>query len=187
MERQGLPAHGEAVLPAEAQGLRAGIRALVRRFSISERADVQCCGMTVAQAATVQALEAGPLRQGELGKRLGITPSTLTRNLKRLEDGGHVRRTADPEDGRASRVELSREGRRTAARLEEIENGFAAGVLVRLAPERRRRALEGLADLLEALRAQTEECCGGAYDHLLEGAASCRSTAVIRKTKEAES
>ena len=37
----------------EAKRLRAAVRALVRRFSVSERADVECCGLTVAQAATL--------------------------------------------------------------------------------------------------------------------------------------
>ena len=47
------------------------IRALVRRFSLAERADIACCGMTVAQAATLEALAGGGLRLGELGRRLG--------------------------------------------------------------------------------------------------------------------
>ena len=34
------------------------IATLVRRFSLSERADVSCCGVTVAQAATLEALGA---------------------------------------------------------------------------------------------------------------------------------
>ena len=70
----------------DAARLLAGIRALVRRFSLSERADVECCGMTVAQAATLETLADGPMRLGDLGRRLGIQPSTLTRNLSRLED-----------------------------------------------------------------------------------------------------
>src|SRR5262245_2829226 len=38
------------------------VRALVRRFAISERADVFCCGMTIAQAATLETLRLeGPL------------------------------------------------------------------------------------------------------------------------------
>ena len=40
-----------------ALALRNAIRGLVRRFSISERADVSCCGMTVAQAATLDPVE----------------------------------------------------------------------------------------------------------------------------------
>jgi hypothetical protein len=55
--------------------LQAAIRALVRRFGVSERADVACCGVTVAQAAALEALEAlGPLRLSELGRRLCRAP-----------------------------------------------------------------------------------------------------------------
>ena len=61
----------------------------MRRFAVSERADVFCCGMTIAQAATLETLRLeGALRMGDLGRRLGIAPSTLTRNLQRLLDMG---------------------------------------------------------------------------------------------------
>ena len=123
----------------EVTRLRAHLRALVRRFSVAERADVECCGMTVAQAAAVEALRGGPLRFGELGRRLGVAPSTLTRNVRRLEEVGLVARENDSRDGRASRVQLTTQGEGTAARLEEIEERFAAAVLGRL-PEARRGA-----------------------------------------------
>ena len=65
---------------ADAKRLRMAIRALVRRFQLAERADVSCCGLTVAQAATLDALADGDeLRLGDLGRRLGIAPSTLSR------------------------------------------------------------------------------------------------------------
>src|SRR5262245_35776693 len=93
----------EAADQKDARRLAGSIRALVRRFSISERSDVACCGMTVAQAATLETLlREGPLRRGDLGRRLGIAPSTLTRNLVRLEKRGLVARTEDSEDGRAA-------------------------------------------------------------------------------------
>src|SRR5258706_8839836 len=89
---------------ADARRLREGVRALVRRFAISERADVACCGMTVAQAATLETLATeGPMRLSDLGVRLGISPSTLTRNLVRLERRGHVKRLSDAADRRAFR------------------------------------------------------------------------------------
>ena len=82
-----------------ARELLLGIRGLVRRFSVAERADVACCGVTVAQAATLETLlREGPLRLGSLGRRLGVTPSTLSRNVERLEAAGLVRREADPKD-----------------------------------------------------------------------------------------
>ena len=125
----------------EASRLQAAVRALVRRFSISERADVACCGMTVAQAAALGALRAeGSQRLGEIGRRLGISPSTASRNLGLLEDRGLIERVPDPQDGRASRVRLTRQGRSAAARqrrpgLRRLSPGLgAAGAL---SPRRR--------------------------------------------------
>jgi DNA-binding MarR family transcriptional regulator len=152
----------------DAARLRAGIRALVRRFSLSERADVACCGMTVAQAATLETLAVeGALGQGALGKRLGIMPSTLTRNLARLEAAGLVSRATDPRDARASRVTLTASGRRAAQKLETQERGFDRAILESI-PEARRAAVVGaLSELLRAVRQATESCCPGAFDHLM--------------------
>jgi DNA-binding MarR family transcriptional regulator len=149
--------------------LRASFTALLRRFSISERADVQCCGVTVAQAATLQALgQERAMRLGRLGTLLGIAPSTLTRNLARLEESGLVRRVADRTDGRAAQVELTEKGRRALLQIEEMEDEFARRVLARLNPDARARALEGISALLDAVRAETESCCPGAFDHLVQ-------------------
>src|SRR5512139_130065 len=114
----------------DAAELRSVVAALVRRFSLSERADVLCCGLTVAQAATLEALrEGGSLRLGPLARRLGISPSTLTRNLARLEADGLVARDADPDDARAARVRLTPAGERSAAKVEQQELAFAEGIL----------------------------------------------------------
>src|SRR5512143_1105925 len=155
-------------MTGQAATLRAAIRALVRRFGVSERADVACCGVTVAQAAALEALEAeGPLRLGDLGRRLGIAPSTLTRNLARLEASGLVGRDGDAEDGRSYRVTLTRSGRAAARAVAAREEGFARQVLERIPAPRRATVVESLGELLKAVRAQTEECCPGAFDHLM--------------------
>lgn len=154
--------------PDDARQLMTAFRALVRRFSVSERAEDVCCGMSVAQAATLETLAAeGELRQGELGRRLGVSPSTLTRNLARLEEAGLILRRADRGDRRASRVELTAAGRDAAARVEAAEECFARSVLERLPEDRRAAVVGSLGELLGALRAATESCCPGAYDHLM--------------------
>ena len=113
--------------------LRAAIRGLVRRFGVSERADVSCCGVTVAQAAALEALFGhGPMRLSDLGRRLGIAPSTLTRNLERLVEGGLVVRQADGRDARAARVRLTAAGRRAALGVADREEDFARQVLERI-------------------------------------------------------
>jgi DNA-binding MarR family transcriptional regulator len=48
----------------------------------------------------------GPITAGELGRRVGITSGAVTGVLDRLEGGGWVRRTADPNDRRRVIVEL---------------------------------------------------------------------------------
>lgn len=161
--------NAKAVSVSQAEQLRAMVSALVRRFALAERADIECCGVTVAQAATLEALRPGPLRLGALAQSLGITPSTLTRNLARLESERLVVREADPEDSRAARVRLSAAGERAAARVHEQEVAFIQGILQRLGPARSGKVLALLSDLLAAVRAATEECCPGAFDHLMEG------------------
>ncbi len=155
-----------------AEQLRVMIATLVRRFSLSERADVSCCGVTVAQAATLEALARQPLRLGPLARRLGISPSTLTRNLERLEKDGLIAREPDPQDARASRVRRTGAGERAARRVADQELAFAGEVLERLGAERSGEVMHALGELLDAVRQATEECCPGAFDHLLEGVAA---------------
>jgi DNA-binding MarR family transcriptional regulator len=154
----------------DAVRLRAAIRGLVRRFGVSERADVSCCGVTVAQAAALEALSGhGPMRLSDLGKRLGIAPSTLTRNLERLIDGGLVARMVDARDARSARVRLTAAGRRAALGVAGREEDFARQVLERIPEGRRPAVVAALGELLAAVRDATEACCPGAFDHLMEG------------------
>ena len=150
----------------QAQQLREAIRALVRRFSLAERADMGCCGMTVAQAATLEALTDGDLRLSDLGKRLGIAPSTLTRNLARLEERGLICKEPDPIDGRAQLVALTDAGLSAAAEVRSQEESFARSVLDLLPQGSATDALATLENLLTAVRTASEACCPGAYDHL---------------------
>ena len=162
----------------EATRLQAAVCALVRRFSVSERADVECCGLTVAQAATLEALRATPrMRLGALSRRLGITPSTLTRNLARLEDEHLVERVADPGDGRAFHVTLTPAGRRAAEGVERQGVAFAEEVLARLPESDRSAVVSAFEHLIEAVRQATEDCCPGAFVHLMKDVARepCRA------------
>ncbi len=153
-----------------AQELLQGLRGLVRRFSVAERADVACCGVTVAQAATLETLvREESLRLGALGRRLGVTPSTLSRNVERLETAGLVRREVDPEDGRSSWLSLTPKGRAAGRALEKQEVGFARQILERVPEERREGVSSAFQELLVAVREATEACCPGAYEHLMEG------------------
>ncbi len=171
-----------AAADPDARRLLDWIQLLVRRFAIAERAGTHCCGLSVAQSATLEALRVeGALRLSALGRRLGIAPSTLTRNLDRLESAGLVTRERDTSDARAARVRLTPAGCETAARVDEREEELAASVLACLPPERREAAMAGLGDLLLAVRKATEACCGGAFEHLIAGRSESECCPAERK------
>jgi DNA-binding MarR family transcriptional regulator len=61
--------------------------------------------------SVLSALNAGgPLRVGDLAERTDLEPPLVSREVRGLEDGGYVRRSPDPADGRASIVTLTAPG-----------------------------------------------------------------------------
>jgi DNA-binding MarR family transcriptional regulator len=53
----------------------------------------------------------GPLRVSELAKCMELDSSTVSRHIRHLEENGHLSRSDDPDDRRASRVGLTEQGR----------------------------------------------------------------------------
>ncbi|MFJ3159612.1 MarR family winged helix-turn-helix transcriptional regulator [Streptomyces kanasensis] len=74
----------------------------------------------------------GPVRQSELIRVLDLDPSTVTKMLQRLEQGGHVRRAPDPADRRAVLVEATDAGcalhAQVAAAWTELEDHSLAAL-----------------------------------------------------------
>ena len=58
-----------------------------------------------------QLADEGPQRLGALATAFGLDPSTITRQVKALEDAGLAARETDPSDRRASILDLTAEGR----------------------------------------------------------------------------
>lgn len=57
----------------------------------------------------------GPSRNSELAAACGLDASTVSRQIRHLEEAGMVERCADPDDRRAQLVSLSAEGVREVA------------------------------------------------------------------------
>lgn len=79
-------------------------------------------GLTHPQYLVMLALwgSDGPLRVGDLARRLSLEPATLSPLLKRLEARGLLTRGRDPRDERALAVTLTTEGRALRADAERI-------------------------------------------------------------------
>lgn len=75
-----------------------------------------------------QLADEGPQRLGALATAFGLDPSTITRQVKALEDGGLAARTTDASDRRASILDLTEEGREVlqASRLHRRTRLFQA-------------------------------------------------------------
>jgi DNA-binding MarR family transcriptional regulator len=67
--------------------------------------------------------EKAPLRLSELARCIRLDSSTVSRQVKNLEDLGYLERSGDPDDRRASRLRLTDQGR---AVLEEAMRARAA-------------------------------------------------------------
>jgi DNA-binding MarR family transcriptional regulator len=72
----------------------------------------------------------GPARAGSLAEHACLDPSTVSRHLKELEGAGQVVRRGDPDDGRATVLEVSPAGRElvaaaTAQRIAVLESAVA--------------------------------------------------------------
>lgn len=71
----------------------------------------------------------GPLRITELAEVKGADPSTVSRQAAQLVKAGLVRREADPDDGRASRLAVTESGAAACQRLHEARQALLKDVL----------------------------------------------------------
>ncbi|MGI5161924.1 MarR family winged helix-turn-helix transcriptional regulator [Microbispora sp. CA-102843] len=90
-------------------------------------------GLTQQQGQLLCVLMAQPYGMSELGAMLGLAKSSLTGLVDRSERNGLVQRAPDPQDSRAVRVSLTRQGAKladefyteTCRRVEELAAGLA--------------------------------------------------------------
>ena len=62
----------------------------------------------------------GAIRPSEIADRQGVHPSLVTRQVRELEDAGHVQVAADPADGRSCLVTLTSAGADELERLTQV-------------------------------------------------------------------
>ncbi len=69
-------------------------------------------GLKATQLTLLVAIaKVGPVRRMDIGKRLHLEPSTLTRNLKIMLTNGWIHEIADGQDGRGLPVQITAQGR----------------------------------------------------------------------------
>ena len=126
--------------------LRWAITRMARR--LRQEAGTDLGPSQVASLATIE--RHGPLSPSELAERERIKRPTATRIVRHLETAGLVERVRDPEDGRASILTVTGEGRALLRRLRERKTAYLAKRLAAMNAEDR-RTLERAAELLEGM------------------------------------
>lgn len=94
--------------------------------------------------------EAKSTTTGQLARHLGVTGSTLSAAVQRLEAQGYLTRRPRAGDRRTIELRLTMRGTEAMTATSVLDRRRVAEVLKRLAPAERRRALAGLALLARA-------------------------------------
>ena len=124
-------------------------------------------GMDKAGYVLLNALHrVGEVRQTDLAARIGLDLSTVSRQIKALEELGFVTRSSDPDDKRASVLAVTAAGRREIARPRRVRWAPVAARLAEIDADDRERfvnLLEQLADLSVASPTKTASTTGKAH------------------------
>lgn len=114
-------------MPSRYQGSQAEIRALSALINLVRASSsviaalhgpIDAVGLTVGQFGVLEALfHIGPMRQNELARKVLSSAGNLSVVLDNLQRRKLVRREADLDDGRCTRVALTEKGRRLIREL----------------------------------------------------------------------
>jgi DNA-binding MarR family transcriptional regulator len=85
----------------------------------------------------VHLVKDGPRRAGALAEAVHSDPSTISRQIGHLVKLGYVERAADPEDGRATLLVATAEGRRIFEHNRRLRNEMIARMLAHWSEEDR--------------------------------------------------
>jgi DNA-binding MarR family transcriptional regulator len=101
-----------------------------------------------------------------LAQHMGVTASTMSLTVDRLQRGGYVRRERSPNDGRRVDLRLTEAGVGIKKQQKVLEPDLIAAMLRHLDQATRQQALRGLELLAEAAR---EMIASGELQRILRG------------------
>jgi DNA-binding MarR family transcriptional regulator len=129
-----------------AEQLATVLRDAITRLNRRVRQGRPVGDLTIAQLSALTSLElGGALTPRELADVERVRPPTMTKIIGKLEDGGLVRRTPHPTDGRQVIISATERGREVYAQFEQARNTWLARHLAELGSDDRetlRRAAE---------------------------------------------
>ena len=137
---------------AEAAEIARLLRAVRKQVEQPQNAATRGTGLTMPQVSTLSVLfDRGPVSLKDLSRELGLSHSTVSGIVDRLERQGLARRSVDPTDRRVSLIEVTDQVDAYARKgYAESQAGRLVGALEAASPRQRTSILEALA-LLDSL------------------------------------
>jgi len=111
-------------------------------------AHMSAAGLSLARFRVLKVLRSGPLRMNEVSSLLGVAPRSVTTMVDMLEREGYVNRLPDPSDRRATRLEMTAEGRHQLARIRAARHHAGAAEVFNVLTAGERRDLAQVLDRL---------------------------------------
>lgn len=141
--------------PSLAALLRAYLDAVTLSESLQGRI-WRASQLTLTQVRALRRLARGSKPVGELGSDLGLTPSSITRVVDRLEERGLIERRREVSDRRKVVAAILPAGLRLVTSVPLLENSAIRRAAEGLAPRERARIAMALEDFAKAVRAAEE-------------------------------
>jgi len=136
----------------EAEGILATIRLLWRDLLRNPYADAEAFGMTGPQVTVMACLATrGPITLTELSRTLGMSHSTASGIVDRLEARGLVRRSEDATDRRRTAISVTEGVTRYVRDLEQGPSGRLVRALESASSAQRAAVTAGLQSLCDLL------------------------------------
>ena len=136
---------GGTDLPCTCLRLRQAARQVTRLYDRR----LEPAGLRITQFPVLALLRAdGPAPLGQLAERLVTDRTTLTRNLRPMEQAGLIETRADPEDRRRRLLVITKQGRAVLRRAAPLWRAAQDELATLLGPELRGRLMGDLDEVI---------------------------------------
>lgn len=137
------------------------LREVARMYTRAQRVVADCCRTTNTQCHLLTELgRSGPLPLSELGSRVMLEKSWVSRAVDAMVERGLVTKEPNPSDARSWLVTLTDDGERTVHELNATLDKHAEQLLTSLSDKERAAVQNSLLILMKALREDTAaNCC----------------------------
>jgi DNA-binding MarR family transcriptional regulator len=144
-QERAVPSDDDLALADEVSGQLIRLVRLMERKQAQYQAEHPDAVERATYLLLVHLVKGGPRRASALAEAVHSDPSTISRQVAQLVRLGFVERTADPEDGRATLLAATDEGRRVFEENRRVRNERIAEMLADWSVADRRNLAELLA------------------------------------------